>query len=48
MSGISIYNTWKAYHIWPGIFSYYLGKKLEFTQIDFEENASCLDDGFEV
>lgn len=48
MSWINIYNTWKAYHIWPGIFSYYFGKKLEFTQIDFEENSSCLDDGFEV
>jgi methionyl-tRNA formyltransferase len=39
---------WKAFHLWPGIYSFYQGKKLEFTQIDFEENSSCLDDGFEV
>lgn len=43
-----IYNTWKAYHIWPGIYSFYAWKKIQFTQIDFEANNSCLDDGFEV
>ena len=45
---LHIYNTWKAYHIWPWIYSFYQWKKISFTQIDFEENASCLDDWFEI
>lgn len=47
-SGKEIFCTWKAYHIWPGIYSFYQWKKIQFTQIDFEENASCLENWFEV
>ncbi len=43
-----IYNTWKAYHIWPGIYSYYNEKKIQFLEVDFEVNQSCLDEWFEV
>lgn len=43
---IQIFNKYKAFYSWPWIYSYYKWKKIDFTQIDFEENNSCFDEDF--
>lgn len=45
-SAKEIYNTFKAYKAWPGIFSYYNGKKFTIEACDFLEEDIMLDDDF--
>ncbi|MDR1988485.1 MAG: hypothetical protein LBQ24_07370 [Candidatus Peribacteria bacterium] len=33
-----IYNKFRAYYIWPGIYSFYKGKKFDITNCFFIEN----------
>lgn len=43
-----IYNKYRAYSSWPWVFCFFQWKKLELTDISFEENNSCFDDWFEL
>ncbi len=47
-SAKEIYNTFKAYKAWPGIFSYYNGKKITIEACDFLEEDIMLDDDFSI
>lgn len=47
-SAKEIYNTFKAYKVWPGIFSYYNGKKFTIEACDFLEEDIMLDDDFRL
>lgn len=43
-----IYNKYRAYSPWPWVFTYYKGKKLELSEILFEENDLVFDDDFKL
>lgn len=48
-TGESIYNTYRAYTPWPGIYSYYHGKKFDIIKAHFEKNDLCyFDDDFQL
>ncbi|MDD5769376.1 MAG: methionyl-tRNA formyltransferase [Candidatus Gracilibacteria bacterium] len=43
-----IYNKFRAYFPWPGIWSFYKGKKLDITNCFFEENNIIFDEDFKL
>lgn len=43
-----IYNRYRAYSPWPWVFTYYKGKKLELSELLFEENELIFDDDFKL
>lgn len=43
-----IYNRYRAYFPWPWVFTYYKGKKLELSELLFEENELIFDDDFKL
>lgn len=43
-----IYNTWRSYTPWPGIYSYFDGKKIDITDCFFEENELIFDEDFHL
>lgn len=45
---ITIYNKYRAYFPWPGIYSYYEGKKFDITDCFFEENDLYFDQDFQL
>lgn len=47
-SVFDIYNKYRAYSPWPGIYSYYEGKKFDITDCFFEENELYFDDDFQL
>lgn len=47
-SVFDIYNKYRAYFPWPGIYSYYEGKKFDITDCFFEENELYFDDDFQL
>ncbi|MDP5038862.1 MAG: methionyl-tRNA formyltransferase [Candidatus Gracilibacteria bacterium] len=47
-TGFKIYNKFRSYSPWPGIYTYYNGKKLELTDILFEENNLIFDQDFKL
>lgn len=44
----SIYNTFKAYKTWPGIFTYYNQKKFSIEVCDFVDEDITEDDDFKI
>jgi methionyl-tRNA formyltransferase len=44
----SIYNTFKAYKAWPGIYSYYNDKKFTLEECDYLDVQLDLDDDFNI
>ena len=45
---VNIYNTWRAYTPWPGIYTYFKGKKIDITDCFFEENELIFDEDFHL
>lgn len=43
-----IYNKYKAYKAWPGIFTYYNGKKFTIEECDFLDVTLQLDEDFSI
>ncbi|MDD4151332.1 MAG: methionyl-tRNA formyltransferase [Candidatus Gracilibacteria bacterium] len=48
MKAKEIYDLWRAYSIWPGVYTYFNGKKLEITDCFFDEQEISLDDDFSI
>lgn len=46
--GPTIYNKYRAYFVWPWVYSFYNKKKIQFTQITFEANDDCFWDWFSL
>lgn len=47
-SAEEIYNTFKAYKTWPGIYSFYNDKKITFEECDYLDVELELDDDFKI
>lgn len=45
---IEIYNKYRAYHIWPWIFTFFKGKKLDIIDCFFEKNNLIFDKDFNL
>lgn len=43
-----IYDMWRAYSTWPGIYTYFKWKKLDITDCFFDEHEVFLDDDFKL
>ena len=43
-----IYNKYRAYTPWPGIYTYYNDKKFDITDCFFEENELAFDEDFQL
>jgi methionyl-tRNA formyltransferase len=43
-----IYDMWRAYSTWPGIYTYFKWKKLDITDCFFDEHEVFLDDDFSL
>lgn len=43
-----IYNKYRAYFPWPGIYTYFEWKKFDITDCFFEENELCFDEDFRL
>lgn len=48
MKAKEIYDLWRAYSIWPWIYTYFKWKKLEITDCFFDEQEINLDDDFSI
>lgn len=48
MKAKEIYDLWRAYSIWPGVYTYFNWKKLEITDCFFDEQEISLDDDFSI
>lgn len=45
---LDIYNKYRAYFPWPGIYSYFEWKKIDITDCFFEENELSFDEDFHL
>ncbi|MDD5212941.1 MAG: methionyl-tRNA formyltransferase [Candidatus Gracilibacteria bacterium] len=43
-----IYDMWRSYSTWPGIYTYFKGKKLDITDCFFDEHEVFLDEDFKL